>query len=400
MTQTQDRILATHVGSLVRPEGLVKYLRAIEDGADYNKSAYETCLKDSIADVVRKQADAGIDVVSDGEYGKGVNWAFYIHRRMTGIRQREMTPEEEKDPMLSPLGGPDRESFADFYAEYDNVGFTRRRRMRVICDEPLKYTGYDQVRRDIDNLKAAAGAANVEGAFLPCVAPASALPNVKDEYYGTEEKFLFALAEVLREEYKAVVDAGLSVQIDDAFMTTQFERMVPPKSVKEYQRWAQMRIDALNHALEGIPTEKTRYHICWGSWNGPHMFDVPFEYLVDLVLTLNVGHYLFESANPRHEHEWRIWESRKPAPGRKLVPGVVSHATNVVEHPQLVADRLSRLARLVGRENVMAGTDCGFAQSPFLRRVHPSIQWAKLKMLSEGARLASDELWGRSRSAS
>jgi len=190
------------------------------------------------------------------------------------------------------------------------------------------------------------------------------------------------------------VDAGLFVQIDDAFLTTQYERMVPPLTLEGYRHWVEMRIDALNHALEGIPPERARYHICWGSWNGPHVFDVPMKDIVDLILKVNVGTYLFEAANPRHEHEWRVWETVKLPAGKTLAPGVISHSTNVVEHPDLVAERLVRIAKIVGRENVMASTDCGFAQSPFLRRVHPSIQWAKLKALAEGARRASAELWG------
>jgi 5-methyltetrahydropteroyltriglutamate--homocysteine methyltransferase len=206
---------------------------------------------------------------------------------------------------------------------------------------------------------------------------------------------VFALAEALREEYKAIVDAGLILQIDDAYIPYMYERLVPPMTLAQYRQWAELRIDALNHALEGIPAERARYHICWGSWNGPHTCDVPMKDIVDLVLKVNVGAYLFEAANPRHEHEWRVWEKVRPAPGKVLIPGVISHATNIVEHPELVAERIVRIARFVGRENVMGGTDCGFAQSPFARRVHPTIQWAKLRALAEGARIASDELWGR-----
>ena len=197
------------------------------------------------------------------------------------------------------------------------------------------------------------------------VAPASALPGAKNEYYKDEETFLFALADALHEEYQAIVDAGLYVQIDDAFLPYMFERMVPPMSNADYRRWAQLRVDALNHALRGIPEERSRYHICWGSWNGPHAFDVPLKDIIDLLLQVRVGHYSFEAANPRHAHEWRVWETVKLAPGKILIPGVISHATNIVEHPELVAERIVRLAKIVGRENVMGGTDCGFAQSPF-----------------------------------
>jgi 5-methyltetrahydropteroyltriglutamate--homocysteine methyltransferase len=231
------------------------------------------------------------------------------------------------------------------------------------------------------------------------VAPASALPGAKIEHYEDEKAYLFSLAEALNQEYKAIVDAGLYVQIDDAFLPYMHERMVPPMSNEQYLRWAQMRIDALNHALRDIPEERSRYHICWGSWNGPHAFDVPLKDIIGLLLQVRTGHYSFEAANPRHAHEWRVWESVKLAPGKILIPGVISHATNIVEHPELVAERIVRLAKLVGRENVMGGTDCGFAQSPFARRVHPTIMWAKLKSLVEGARIASRVLWGKQAAA-
>ena len=229
--------------------------------------------------------------------------------------------------------------------------------------------------------------------------PVQLIADSRDEHYADEKAFIFALAECLRQEYKTIVDAGLYVQIDDAFLPYMHERMVPPMSEAQYRAWAQMRIDALNHALRGIPEERSRYHICWGSWNGPHAFDVPLKDIVDLLLQVNVGHYSVEQANPRHEHEWTVWQSVKLPPGKKLIPGVISHATNIVEHPELVAQRLTRLAKIVGRENVLGGTDCGFAQSPFAQRVHPSIMWAKLRSLAEGARLASAELWGKSRAA-
>jgi 5-methyltetrahydropteroyltriglutamate--homocysteine methyltransferase len=251
------------------------------------------------------------------------------------------------------------------------------------------------VKRDIATLKAAAAKANAIGAFLPVVAPASALPGAKNDHYADEKSLLFALADCLHQEYQAIGDAGLYVQVDDAFLPYMHERMVPPLTEKEYRAWAQLRIDALNHALRGIPAERSRYHICWGSWNGPHAFDVPLKDIVDLVLQVNVGAYSVEQANPRHEHEWTVWQTAKLPAGKKLIPGVISHATNIVEHPELVAQRLIRLAKIVGRDNVLGGTDCGFAQSPFAQRVHPSIMWAKLRSLSEGARIASAELWGR-----
>jgi 5-methyltetrahydropteroyltriglutamate--homocysteine methyltransferase len=390
-----DRILATHVGSLVRPPKLVEFLKLIEAGQPYDKAAYDACLKASIDEVVRQQVEAGVDIVSDGEFSKGRNWAFYVHERLTGLTTRKATPEEMADPLTSAGGGQDHVAFPEFYAEYNRAsGLAARLGNRFVVNAPLTYNDAN-VKRDIATLKAAAAKANAPGAFLPVVAPASALPGAKNEHYADEKALLFALADCLHEEYKAIVDAGLTVQIDDAFLPYMHEKMVPPMSEADYRGWAQLRIDALNHALRGIPEERSRYHICWGSWNGPHAFDVPLKNIADLLLQVKVGAYSVEQANPRHEHEWAVWEKVKLPAGKKLIPGVISHATNIVEHPELVAQRLVRLAKIVGRDNVMGGTDCGFAQSPFAQRVHPSIMWAKLRSLSEGARLASAELWGK-----
>ncbi len=403
MPQNVDRILTTHVGSLIRPPELIEFWRAIEDGKPYDEAAFEICLADSVADVVRRQAETGIDIVSDGEFAKGVNWAFYIFKRLSGIAVRPATAEEMADPMASMGGGRDHQAFPEFYAEYDvATGLAKRLGNRVVVNGPIRYSP-QQVTRDIRNLQAGVAKAKDThpslGAFLPVVAPASALPGAKIEHYRDEESYLNALADALHQEYQAVVDAGLYVQIDDAFLPYMYERMVPPMSKAEYRRWAGLRIDALNRALAGIPQERSRYHICWGSWNGPHAFDVPLKDIIDLVLKVRVGHYSFEAANPRHAHEWRVWETVKLRPGQVLIPGVISHATNIVEHPQLVAERIVRLAKIVGRENVIGGTDCGFAQSPFARRVHPSIMWAKLKSLVDGARIASETLWGRKAAA-
>jgi 5-methyltetrahydropteroyltriglutamate--homocysteine methyltransferase len=260
---------------------------------------------------------------------------------------------------------------------------------------PISYRGQESIQRDIANLKSAVAQSSVVGGFLPVVAPASVLPQRGDEYYRTEEEALFAIADALHDEYRAIVDSGLTVQIDDAFLASYYDVMVPPLSLEAYRKWAGVRVEALNHALRGIPEERSRYHICWGSWNGPHTNDVAVKNIVDLILNVRVGGYSLEMANPRHEHEWRVWESVKLPEGKVLLPGVISHSTNVVEHPELVAERIVRLAKLVGRENVIGSTDCGFAQGPFGRWVHPSIMWAKLGALAEGARLASAELWGR-----
>jgi 5-methyltetrahydropteroyltriglutamate--homocysteine methyltransferase len=403
MPRNASRILTTHVGSLIRPPKLVAFWRAIEDGKPYDEVAFETCLTESVSEVVRQQAEIGIDIVSDGEFSKGANWAFYVHKRLSGIAVRPATAEEAKDPMASMGGGRDHQAFAEFYAEYDAAsGLAKRLGNRVVVNGPIQYSD-KQVLRDIQNIKAGVAAAKAKhrslAGFLPVVAPASALPGAKNEHYKTEELYLTALADALHREYKAIVDAGLYVQIDDAFLPYMHERMVPPMTNKQYRRWAQMRVEALNHALTGIPEERSRYHICWGSWNGPHVFDVPLKDIVDLLLEVRVGHYSFEAANPRHEHEWRVWETVRLKRDKILIPGVISHATNIVEHPELVAERLLRFAKIVGRENVMAGTDCGFAQSPFAQRVHPTIMWAKLKALVEGARIASKTLWKKRRAA-
>ncbi len=391
-----DRIYATHVGSLVRPKELIPFLEAGEDRKATDQARFDAALRAAVIDVVRRQAEAGIDIVSDGEYGKAINWAFYVHARLAGLTRRPLTEAEKADPMAQPMGGRDRESFPEFYGEYDaRVLRNASEPVRVVVSGPLEYTGRALLQRDIDNLKEGLAKVNVTGAFLPVVAPASALPNAKNEYYKDEETYLFALADALAVEYKAILDAGLYVQVDDAFFPYMYEKMVPPMTLAQYRAWADIRIAALNRALEGLPAERTRYHICWGSWNGPHIHDVELKDIVDIVTKVKVGTYSFEAANPRHEHEWKVWKNVKLQPGQKLMPGVISHATNVVEHPELVAERLERFAGIVGRENVLAGTDCGFSQSPLAGRVHYTIMWAKLRSLAEGARLATKALWGR-----
>jgi 5-methyltetrahydropteroyltriglutamate--homocysteine methyltransferase len=381
-----DHIRTTHAGSLVRPPRLLEHLTAILSGAPYDEAEFNKELAASVKDVVARQAAVGLDIVNDGEFGK-THWYRYVINRFSGIESRPAGPNQTY------FVGKDRERFAEFYAEYDKE--LPRARLEWAVTAPVRYRGSVELRRDIDNLKSALAQVEGRSGFLPVVAPASLLPELKNESYPSEEAFVFALAEALREEYKLITDAGLIVQIDDAWLPAMYERMVPPGTDEDFRRWATMCIEALNHALRGIPPELTRYHICWGSWNGPHTADLPLEAFVDLLLEIDVGGYSIEGANPRHEHEWQIWRDVKLPEGRTLVPGVISHATNIVEHPKLVAERIVRLARLVGRENVVAGTDCGFAQGALYRRVHPSIMWAKLEALVEGARLASDQLWAR-----
>jgi 5-methyltetrahydropteroyltriglutamate--homocysteine methyltransferase len=380
-----DRILTTHVGSLVRPAKLVQYIEAMENGLAVDGKAFDALLQESVNEVVKRQRQAGIDIVSDGEYGKFRSWSFYVFDRLEGIEQRDVA---------APVGGGrDRALFPEFYAEYFPTQRLPKRGTAVSVG-PIRYKGHAAVRKDIEIFKAALVGIDVEG-FMPVVAPASAVPLFKNEYYRSEEEALFALAEALREEYAAIVEAGLTVQVDDAFLPYVWDLAFAGRDLAEYRKWASVRVDALNHALAGLPQEKVRYHICWGSFNTPHVSDIPLKDIVDLVLRVKAGAYCIEMGNPRHAHEWRVWETARLPEGRKLVPGVISHSTNVVEHPDLVAERLVRLARLVGRENLMAGTDCGFAQAPHVRRVHPSIMWAKLEALAEGARIASRELWGR-----
>jgi len=388
MKRSSNRILTTHVGSLIRPQSLQEFLRSRQAGKLYDENAYQECLTTSVADVVRDQAQAGIDVVSDGEFGKSISWAQYALERLSGFERRSIK-QDATNPFKR---GADRTKFAEFYAELDSkeaVSTTTE----AICVGPIKYTGQAELQRDIDNLKAALKAVKVEEAFLPVAAPASVIPDRKNEYYKSDSELQAAIAEAMRTEYKMIVDGGFLLQLDDARSAVTFDRMVPPASFADYRSWLADQVDVLNHAINGLPADRIRYHVCWGSWPGPHTSDVPLKDIVDLILKVKVGAYVIEGANPRHEHEWQVWKNAKLAPGQVLIPGVISHATNVVEHPELVAERIVRLARFVGRENVIAGTDCGFAQGPFYRRVHPSVMWAKLEALSAGARLASKELW-------
>jgi 5-methyltetrahydropteroyltriglutamate--homocysteine methyltransferase len=387
MKRSTDRILTTHVGSLIRPQALQDILRAKQGGQSYDHAAYENCLKQSVADVVRRQAEIGVDVVSDGEFGKAISWNQYVVERLSGFELRAIPPGFRPG-----TPGADRTRFKEFYAELD-VREPMANAKMVACVGPVKYIGQEILRRDIDNFKAALKGVKVVEAFMPVVAPSSVLPDRKDEYYKGEEEWLSAVTAAMRTEYRTIVDAGFILQIDDARAATAFDRMVPPGTFEEYRRWLAKFVESLNHALEGIPEDRVRYHVCWGSWPGPHVSDVALKDIVDLILKVRAGAYVIESANPRHEHEWQVWKNVKLPEGKMLIPGVISHATNVVEHPELIAERITRFAGLLGRENVIAGTDCGFAQGTFYRRVHPTVMWAKFEALVEGARLASKQLW-------
>jgi 5-methyltetrahydropteroyltriglutamate--homocysteine methyltransferase len=387
MKRSKDRILTTHVGSLIRPQPLQDFLRAKQANKPFDSKAYDQCLTQSVAEVVRGQAETGIDVISDGEFGKSISWSQYVLERLSGFERRPVKPGA--NPFQR---GADRSRFAEFYAELDAREEVATRTDSV-CVAPIAYTGQAQLQRDIDNFKAALEGVKVAEAFLPVAAPASVIPDRKNEYYRTDEECLVAIGAAMRTEYRMIVEAGFVLQLDDARAAVTYDRMVPPASFADYLKWVDMHVEVLNHAIEGLPPDRIRYHVCWGSWPGPHTTDVPLRDIVDLILKVKVGAYVIEGANPRHEHEWAVWKEVKLPGGKLLIPGVISHATNVVEHPELVAERIGRYARLVGRENVLAGTDCGFAQGPFYRRVHPSIMWAKLEALAEGARLASKELW-------
>jgi 5-methyltetrahydropteroyltriglutamate--homocysteine methyltransferase len=387
MKHSSERILTTHVGSLIRPPALQDFLRLRQAGRDFDRDAYDECLTASVAEIVRQQAAVGIDVVSDGEFGKSISWSQYALERLSGFERRPVAAGA--NPFAR---GGDRERFAEFYAEldaHDGVATT----VDAVCVGPIAYTGQAELQRDIDNFAAALRRSSVTEAFLPVAAPASVIPDRKNEFYASEEDCLRAIGEAMRTEYRMIVEAGFLLQLDDARAAVTYDRMVPPASFADYRDWVALHVEVLNRAIEDIPPERIRYHVCWGSWPGPHTTDVPLRDIVDLILQVNVGAYVIEGANPRHEHEWRVWQDVKLPPGKVLIPGVISHATNIVEHPQLIADRIVRLATLVGRENLIAGTDCGFAQGPFHRRVHPSIMWAKLEALAAGARLASQALW-------
>jgi len=361
--------------------------RDLMTGRQLDPETLKREMRAGIVDVVGKQTKAGIDVISDGELTKfGFGGLAYYGRRLSGLATRPVKPGEA--PFMA-LETNERIEFAEFYKELQFGPFPPE---RTICNGPVNYIGHDEVKKDIELFKSALAEANSnpEETFMCVLAPGWLEHFFYNEYYSSEEEYVFALADAIKHEYKAVVDAGLILQIDDPALPDTYDMIVPSPSIDEYRKFAAVRIEALNHALQGIPEDRVRYHICWGSWHGPHTHDLPLKHVVDLMLKVRAGAYSVEAANPRHEHEWKIWKEVKLPEGKILIPGVVSHASNVVEHPELVADRIIQYARLVGRENVIAGTDCGMGL-----RVHPQIAWAKLKALAEGAALATNELWSR-----
>jgi 5-methyltetrahydropteroyltriglutamate--homocysteine methyltransferase len=383
MKRSEERILTTHVGSIARPQAMLE-LANQKIGPPKDPAQYAKVVRDSVADVVERQAEAGVDIVNDGEYGKS-SWANYVLERMSGFEQR---PGEAA---TMDWLGRDRERFPEVIKEeFKHMPGTIAKQ---VCTSAIRYSPAD-VRRDIDNLNAALGATRVTEGFLTAVAPASGVFNGTNEFYSNEREYIFALAEALRDEYMEIYRAGLVVQVDDAVLANMYD-FLSQKSPQQYRKWAELRVAALNHALRDIPEDRVRYHVCFGSWHVPHTSDAPLEDIVDIILSVRAGAYSLEAANPRHEHEWRVWEKVKLPPGKILIPGVITHHIITVEHPQVVADRIVKYAKIVGRENVIAGSDCGFAQTELIQRVHPSVMWAKFQSLAEGARLATEELWGR-----
>lgn len=385
MKRSSDRILTTHVGSIIRPAELLVLSAAARAGGAEELARYEECLARSVRAVVARQVQAGIDIVNDGEFGKS-SWAAYVLGRMSGW---EIRPYQRRPPVWL---GRDAQRFAEHMAREMPISVTGA--ATEACIGAVAYTGAASVARDLANLKAALKGAAAEEAFVTSVAPASTAYNGVNEFYATEREYVFAIADALRAEYLAIHAAGLIVQVDDAVLANMFDELVR-QSPAEYRRWAELRVEALNRATDGIPEDRIRYHICFGSWHVPHVCDAPLEEMIDLILSVRAGAYSIEAANPRHEHEWRVWEKAKLPAGRILIPGIVTHHTITVEHPRLVADRIVRFAKLVGRENVIAGTDCGFAQQESIQRIPAEVMWAKMESLAEGARMATKELWGK-----
>jgi 5-methyltetrahydropteroyltriglutamate--homocysteine methyltransferase len=385
MQRSTDRILTTHVGALQRPQELSK---AMAESGEWAPDVLPE-LRAAVAEVVARQEQAGIDVVDDGEFGKTL-WMWYVRDRMDGIGSREWT-----QPLMK---GRDRDQFPDFYAWADAnasiFGYTEDTYFwssivtEPVVTGPLRYKP-EAVQRDIANLKDALRDNPALEAFMPVVAPASIEVGLANEYYATHDELMRALADTIRQEYKAIIDAGFILQVDDAWVPAAWDRSVE-FDLDSYRRYAQDSIDVLNHALDGLPEDRIRYHLCWGSWHGPHANDIPLADIADIMLQVKAGAYLVEAANSRHEHEYHLWEDVKLPDGKILIPGVVTHATNLIEHPELVAERITRYTDRLGPENVIAGADCGFGS-----RIHPELGWAKLAVLAEGAALASDRIWHR-----
>ncbi|HEV2186818.1 MAG TPA: cobalamin-independent methionine synthase II family protein [Stellaceae bacterium] len=402
MRHSSDHILTSHAGSLPRPDELIEANRAFYEAKAMGEARFGAVLGAAVGDVVRRQKDAGIDVPGDGEFGKAMaqrvnygSWWRYSWLRLGGLAAGGLTLYEMEPKRSSPgavvltsFGDRrDRTNFAAAYNDPDSGITTGPRPPSPVCVDKLTYVGHAAIQADIARFKAALAAAGVAEGFMTAIAPGSA-SRIPNRYYQSDEEFLFACADAMHEEYKAIIDAGLILQIDDPAIAENWDMVNPEPSVADYRKFTMRLVEALNHALRGLPQDRIRFHLCWGSWHGPHMTDIPMRDIVDCMLAIDAGAYSFEAGNVRHEHEWKLWQDVKLPDDKLILPGIVSHATNVVEHPELVADRIQRFANLVGRERVIASTDCGLGG-----RIHPQIAWAKLETLAQGAALATKALW-------
>ena len=386
MKLSTDRILTTHVGSLPRPDDLFEMMLDKMDGKPIDEKAYAERVRKAVADCVRQQVNAGLDIVSDGEMGKP-SFITYAAQRLDGLEKRE---GDRPSPFANTRETRD---FPEYYQSTvaEQVS-ARRRRARMVCVGPIKYRGHARLKGDLDNLKSALKDVNAAEAFVPAIAPSNIETTTPNEYYPTQEAYVFAIAEAMSEEYKAIVDAGFLLQIDDPFLVTYYI-MRPELSIAECRAWGELRVEALNSALAGIPEGKVRFHTCYSINMGPRIHDMQLKNIIDIILKVRAGAYSFEASNPRHKHEWEEWKRAETPDDKVLIPGVITQSTVLVEHPELVAQRIGRFADVVGRERVIAGADCGFASFAGSNEVHPSIVWAKFNSLVEGSRLASKQLW-------
>jgi len=385
MKCSADRILTTHAGSLPRPADLLDLVQS-GDPAALERDGNADRLRGAVKEIVLRQADLGIDVVDDGEYGKP-SFVSYINERLSGYEV-----DTRSGPRNQWASSREGLSFPEFYAQTHAASM----HTHMICTGPITYKGQAQLKRDVDNLQAALKGVRVEDVFMPAISPSNIEDWQKNAYYKSQEEYIFAIADAMREEYKTIVDAGFLVQVDDPRLVTYYI-LHPRASIADCRKWAELRVEALNHSLRDIPPEKIRFHTCYGINMGPRIHDMELKDIVDIILKIRAGAYSFEAANPRHEHEWKVWKNVKLPDGKILIPGVISHSTILVEHPELVSERIVRYAEIVGRENVIAGSDCGFATFAGSKEVHPSIVWAKFKALSDGARIASEQLWRRAK---
>ena len=386
MNRSESRILTTHAGSLPRPADLLKLIQAKGKGEAYDAAGFATRVRTAVKAIVAKQIQLGMDVVDDGEMGKA-GFIPYINERLAGF---EVDPERKGSPFA---GSREFRAFPEFYEWFGRALPSPAASLpHMVCTGPISYKGHAQLQADIGNLKAALEGTEVVEAFLPAISPAGIEEWQKNRYYKSDEEYLYAIAEAMREEYKAIVDAGLLLQIDDPRIATYYA-LSPDKSIKEIRKWAEQRIAALNHALRGIPRERVRWHTCYGINIGPRVHDMELKDFIDIILKVRAGAYSFEAANPRHEHEWSLWRNVKLPEGTVLIPGVITQSNVMVEHPQLIAERIVRFASAVGRENVIAGADCGFGTFAGSQEIHQSVVWAKFSAMTEGARIASERLW-------